>query len=139
MWRGVPWSGGRGSDALARPVLQRGGAGGEGRLGVQPAEGLQRPELLGPDRAVPPPARLGLHQEPRRLLPTLRRRGDGHQRLLRSCRSPGPQALGTQSPVPGLSAPLSLLETLAPASLARGLGCHPEHRLASRKYPTSAA
>lgn len=53
------------------------------------------------------------------------------------CTHVGPQ--GTQPPAPGLSAPPSLLETLAPASLARGLGCHPEHRSASWRYPTSAA
>ncbi|KAF6131914.1 OTU deubiquitinase, ubiquitin aldehyde binding 2 [Phyllostomus discolor] len=61
-----------------------GGAGGEGRLRVQPAEGVQRPERLGQNRAVPAPAHFGLHQEPRRLLPALHRRGDGHQGLLRS-------------------------------------------------------
>lgn len=53
------------------PVLQCGRAGREGRLSVQPAEGVQRPERLGPNRAVSAPAHLCLHQEPRRILPTL--------------------------------------------------------------------
>lgn len=54
-------------------VLQCGRARGEGQLRVQPAEGVQRPELLGPNRAVPAPAHVSLHQEPRRLLPTFHR------------------------------------------------------------------
>lgn len=53
----------------------------------------------------------------------------------------GPRLWGTQPPSPrAQQSPLSLLETPAPASLARGLGCrHPEHGPASRKYPTAAA